>query len=134
MTDMTGGGAGAAEAYSQIQDRGLRLFQLQQEGQYRTQELGMRAQEIMHQNAVLMHQTAQQQYAAFHQIGEDWRKLLPTYVQNHPEAIFDPNKPQTPPVINNLMTPATQEPGSFTNAYRGSFQPNPSHLTHPYPP
>src|SRR5258708_34825 len=68
--------------------------------------------------------SAQQQYSAFHQIGEDWRKLLPTYVQNQPEAIFDPNKPQTAAVINNLMTHATQEAGSFTNAYGGEFKTN----------
>src|SRR5258708_12330879 len=78
--------------------------------------------------------SAQQQYAAFHQIGEDWRKLLPTYVQNQPEAIFDPNKPQTAAVINNLMTHATQEAGPFTNPYRGHFHTTPTPPHHPYLP
>ena len=124
MTDMTGGGAGAAEAYNQIQNRELQYSMLRSQDQYRSQELMIHMMDIMNKNAVLSRQTNQAQYTAVKAESDAMRTLAERYVANQPEAAFNPNSSGAQAVTGRFIHQAAIEAAAYTNAFGGDPQKN----------
>lgn len=132
MADMTGFGAGTAEGGAEVGRQQLQYMMLQQQGEARRTELMLRLQEIMHQNAVLTHQTAKEQYDAVNKEGDALRTATSRWAENYPEAAFNPAAPGVQAVIGHVIHHAATEAAAFTNAFGGDAQKNMDDVVNAY--